>query len=87
MPFFYSPTIWNIAIIVESHTKNLFYLDNLFYLRKAIESGRQVDLISFDDNLFSNNETQTTLTSHSKFELIIKKASIQHHKVATRATI
>lgn len=80
----YSPTIWNIAIIVESHTKNLFYLDNLFYLRKAIEeSGRQVDLISFDDNLFSNNETQTTLTSHSKFELIIKKASIQHHKIAT----
>ena len=74
----YSPTIWNIAIIVESHTKNLFYLDNLFYLRKAIEeSGRQVDLISFDNNLFSNNEIQTSLTSHSKFELIIKKPQLK----------
>ena len=70
--------IQNVCILTESHTKNTFYLDNLFYLRKIIiEAGFNVRLISPDQNLFRENEHFISLLSHSKFEIIIEKCIVK----------
>jgi len=65
-----------IGIIPESHTKNLFYLDHLAFLSKALlDTGYEVYLLSFDDQLFGESD-ELTLISHSKFELKIAKGKI-----------
>jgi glutamate--cysteine ligase len=56
----------NIAIITESHTKNLMYLDHLATLAKLTEEANfKAFFISFDSALFPNNEEFIDLTSHS----------------------
>lgn len=72
-----SPTAKTVGIIPESHTKNLFYLDNLAMLGKLIrDAGYEVVFLSFDNNLF-NGEDSLQLISHSKFDLEISKAKIE----------
>ena len=73
----------NWGIIIESHTKNLFYLDNLFFLRKAImEAGvSNCHFISFDDQLFNGNDS-LELETFSKFMIEVYPASI-HPKIFT----
>ncbi len=70
------PTPSKIALIPESHTKNLFYLDHLAYLQVTLrDAGFEVLLVSLDENLFGDQE-ELTLVSQSKFELSILKGFV-----------
>lgn len=72
----YSSGAKKIGIIPESNTKNLFYLDHLAFLSKALmDEEYEVSFISFDENLFEGKES-LSLLSHSKFEINIHKAKI-----------
>jgi len=68
----------NWGILIESNTKNSFYLENLFYLKKAIiESGvENCFFISLDQDLFTDN-TPLKLETASKFEIEVHHASLQ----------
>jgi len=71
---FPNQTIKTIGIIPESHTKNLFYLDHLAYLQKALnDAGYQVYFIGLDPTLFKEEQEKISLISHSKFEIEIYK--------------
>lgn len=73
-----SPSAKSIAIIPESHTKNLFYLDHLHYLKNTIaEGGFDVKIISFDEELFKETSS-LKLVSQSQFEINIDKASLNN---------
>lgn len=68
----------SIGIFPESHTKNLMYLDHLVTLKNTIEkSGYHVYFLSFDSNLFPQNEDFIDLLSHSGFPLKIYRANIK----------
>ncbi len=70
----YGEHIQRIAIIPESHTKNLFYLDHLAYLIQTLSAaGFEVDLISLDESIFNGKE-KVDLLSHSQFALTIHRA-------------
>ncbi|MCP4912474.1 MAG: hypothetical protein GY909_05100 [Oligoflexia bacterium] len=72
----YSSGAKKIGIIPESNTKNLFYLDHLAFLSKALmDEEYEVSFISFDEDLFEGKES-LSLLSHSKFEINIHKAKI-----------
>lgn len=72
----YGNHINKVAIIPESHTKNLFYLDHLAHLQVALrDAGLEVYLVSLDPQLFNNTDS-LTLESHSKFELNLLKGSL-----------
>ncbi len=77
----YVPKAKNIGIIPESHTKNLFYLDNIAMLSKAIrDAGFNVHIISFDKSLFPDGNS-IRLLSQSKFELNIYPVEIKENKI------
>jgi glutamate--cysteine ligase len=77
----HSPQAKRIGILPESHTKNLFYLDNLAMLAKAIrDGGFEVVLLSLDSNLFAE-QTSIHLISHSKYDLELKYAEIRENKI------
>lgn len=79
-----SSEIKSIAIIPESHTKNLFYLDHLAHLQVAIrDAGYDVYIASLDEALFEGKD-KVSLISHSKFQLDILKAKVdgEGHLVA-----
>lgn len=81
-----SPQAKTIAIIPESHTKNLFYLDHLYHLKNTIqEGGFVVHIVSFDEELFQES-TILNLKSHSEFELVIEKASLQNGEITLGQT-
>lgn len=70
-----------IALIPESHTKNLFYLDHLAHLQITLrDAGYEVVLATFDEELFSGGDS-VSLTSHSKFELTLFKATLNSEGV------
>lgn len=70
-----------VGLIPESHTKNLFYLDHLAMLGKAIsDAGFEVRFLSFDNNLFGE-ESELNLVSHSQFDLHITKAKIVNGEI------
>lgn len=72
----FKPTPSKIALIPESHTKNLFYLDHLAYLQVTLrDAGFEVSLVSLDEELFGDTQ-EITLTSQSKFELKILKGFV-----------
>lgn len=72
-------TAKNIAIIPESHTKNLMYLDHLATLsRLTNEAGYNVFFVSFDSALFPNNENVIDLTSNSGAAIKIIRGQIQN---------
>ena len=66
------------GILVESNTKNKFYLDNLFFLRKAIQDSgiERVEFISFDSSLFEKNADVLKLETASKFDISIYPAQM-----------
>ncbi len=69
----------SIAVVVESHTKNLFYLDHLVALKNALSSSaKSVDLVSFDQSLFAEGD-QLKLISQSKQEVVIQKAELDEN--------
>ena len=69
----------NIAIIPESHTKNLMYLDHLATIGKLTEeAGFKVFFVSFDSALFTNNEEWIDLISHSGNAIKIFRGQIQN---------
>ncbi|MBL7665971.1 MAG: glutamate--cysteine ligase [Bacteriovoracaceae bacterium] len=73
-----------VAIIPESHTKNLYYLDHLHSLKSTLEkAGVQVDLISIDNALFENEQETLNLTSQSNHQLAILKAKVANQVFAT----
>lgn len=66
-----------VAIIPESHTKNLFYLDHLAHLQMAIrDAGFEPQIVSLDPMLFGEEKKNLTLVSHSKFELNILRGHL-----------
>lgn len=72
-----------VGILVESNTKNKFYLDNIFFLSNSIrESGKDVVLLSFDNKLFSNEQVTLNLESHSKFPIEIYLANVVNNQVS-----
>jgi glutamate--cysteine ligase len=79
----YAPGAKTVGIITESHTKNLFYLDHLAYLKKMIfDAGFDCHFISFDEHLFLENSTKIELTSHSGFGIELKRAHVLNHQIA-----
>lgn len=77
-----------IAIIPESHTKNLFYLDHLGYLKKSIEdSGFEVVFVSLDDLLFPENAKKIELISHSQFDITFHRGSIENGNLMCESTV
>ena len=70
------------GILIESHTKNTFYLDNLCFLRKAIlEAGvNECHFISFDDHLFKDKRS-IELETFSKFLISINRAEIKSNQI------
>ncbi len=78
----YAPQAKSIGILIESHTKNKFYLDNIAYLQKAVKDAgfEDVQILSFDNDLF-NDSTELKLETASHFELTVKKAQINDNKV------
>lgn len=81
-----TPHAKTIGIIPESHTKNLFYLDHLAILGKAIrDAGYEVSFISFDNNLFEGQD-KLELVSHSNFDIQINKAVIKEGLLFSEST-
>lgn len=74
-----SPAPQRVGLFPESHTKNKFYLDHLYFLKTAIEkSGVEVVLFSSDTHLFDDGQDQLALESFSGFELLIHRAEFRH---------
>ncbi|MFZ4712500.1 MAG: glutamate--cysteine ligase [Bacteriovoracaceae bacterium] len=66
----------HVAIIPESHTKNLFYLDHLYSLKTTVENaGFEVTIVSLDEALMGE-EKELVLTSQSSFEVKISKGQV-----------
>ena len=71
-----------IGILIESNTKNKFYLDNIFFLSNSIkETGKDVFLLSFDKELFETDQTSVRLESHSKFPIDIFLANVENNNI------
>ena len=72
-----NPDSKKIALIPESHTKNLFYLDNLYSLHTLLSKyDFEVDIVSLDENLFEESD-ELKLISKSGHELKIMKARFE----------
>lgn len=70
-----------VGILPESNTKNLFYLDHLHFLSKALkDTGSEVVILSFDPELFGDSET-IDLKSHSQFDIRIHRAHMVEQKI------
>lgn len=72
------PGIKRVGILPESHTKNKYYLDNLFKLKDTIAMGDlEVTLFSPDANLFAESGADVVeLESFSGHKLTIHKAKV-----------
>jgi glutamate--cysteine ligase len=76
------PEAKRIAIIPESNTKNVFYLDHLAILGKTIrDAGYEVLFVSLDPELFATESTPLSLLSFSKYDVAIHKGSIKDGKL------
>lgn len=73
-----SPGLKKIGLLSESHTKNKFYLDHLFYLSEAMEkAGAEVTIFSPDSNLFEEGSLKKIeLLSHSEHKITIHQAKV-----------
>ncbi len=72
------PNIKKVGLLPESHTKNKYYLDNLYTLKDTIETAEtEVTIFSPDENLFSETEGHfIDLESFSGHKLRIYKAKV-----------
>jgi glutamate--cysteine ligase len=76
-----NPSAKNIAIIPESHTKNLFYLDHLHHLKSTIENaGFTVFIVSLDKDLMGE-VSELNLVSQSNFEIKVYAGQVQNSKI------
>jgi glutamate--cysteine ligase len=74
-----------VGIIVESHTKNLFYLDHLAHLGQTLKAaGYEVSFCSLDETLFTDEDDKISLLSQSKFEIEILLLELKDQKLAYR---
>ncbi len=81
------PGAKKIAIIPESHTKNLFYLDHLYHLKTTVENGGfEVAIVSLDENLMGEQEVMH-LTSQSGFNLSLYKGKIQNNQLVANGIV
>ncbi|MBY0515661.1 MAG: glutamate--cysteine ligase [Bacteriovoracaceae bacterium] len=72
------PGAGRVALIPESHTKNRWYLENVFYLAQSLEgAGFSVDIISPDKNLFAEGPT-LQLKTQSEFDLTIHQVKVEN---------
>lgn len=77
-----SASIKSVAIIPESHTKNLFYLDHLAYLSKLItDQDLEVNFISLDQNLLTGDQNKIELTSAEGHSITIIRARVLNDKI------
>jgi glutamate--cysteine ligase len=68
-----------VGIFPESHTKNLMYLDHLGTLAKVIsDAGFTPYFLSFDSNLFPQNEEFVDLLSNAGYPIKIYRANIKN---------
>lgn len=76
----------HIAIIPESHTKNLYYLDHLFALKTTVENaGFKVSVVSFDQELFTETK-ELQLTSFSNHLLTIQAGAIKDNELISEVS-
>lgn len=67
-----------VGILPESHTKNKYYLDNIYFLQDTLKgAAEEVILISPDHNLFPEDTTELTLTTQSEFSVTIHKVLVK----------
>ena len=71
-----------IGIFIESHTKNLFYLDHIYQLSLLItNAGYQTFLFTIDNDLFESGEQKTlNLISQSQHQVTIHLAQMINHQ-------
>lgn len=73
-----------VGIIPESHTKNLMYLDHLATLKRITEEeGFKVIFLSFDSNLFPENQNAINLISNSGSDIKIYRGEIHNGVIST----
>jgi glutamate--cysteine ligase len=74
-------SIKTVGLIPESHTKNTYYLENLYYLKETIsDAGVNVILISPDINLFGEDKTIIELETFSGQKIKIHKVVTQDNQ-------
>jgi glutamate--cysteine ligase len=79
--YFPNKKVKTIGLLPESNTKNLFYLDHLYMLKKVIEqAGYQVICFTLDRDYFDGQE-ERSLISHSGYSLVVKKGIVKADKV------
>lgn len=73
--------IKRIGLLPESHTKNRFYLDNLYKLKTALELAElEVILFTPDTKIFEEDTHTLELESHSGFVLTLHRAQFVNNK-------
>lgn len=71
-----APDAQAIALIPESHTKNKWYLDNVYHLRTILENqGMRVDVVSPDPQLFTDGPS-LKLESQSQHEVVLHQVRV-----------
>ncbi|HLT22706.1 MAG TPA: glutamate--cysteine ligase, partial [Bacteriovoracaceae bacterium] len=74
-------SIKRIGLLPESHTKNRFYLDNLYKLKTALELAElEVILFTPDTKIFECENHTLELESHSGFILTLHRAELVNNK-------
>lgn len=76
----------HVAIIPESHTKNLYYLDHLFALKTTVENaGFKASIVSFDQELFGDRSS-LELTSFSNHAITFHRGTIKNQQMVIEST-
>lgn len=75
----FDKNIKRVGLLPESHTKNKYYLDNIYHLKSTIEAaGTEVTLFSVDQMLFEETKANTLeLESFSGHRLSIHRGRVQ----------
>ncbi len=75
-----NPGIKKVAILTESHTKNLFYLDHLHALKTIVErAGFETNVITLDEDLMEGKDA-LQLKSKSEYDITISLAKVIDNK-------
>ncbi len=77
-----NPAAKRVGLLPESHTKNRWYLDNVYHLKTTLEdAGFEVDLLSPDASLFSESD-KLELVSQSEHQLTLHQMQVSAGKVS-----
>lgn len=78
-----NPKISRIGLFPESHTKNLYYLENIYALKELFSAaGYEVELISSDPQLFNEGDS-ISLKSQRGHDLKISRCWTENHQLLT----